>query len=58
MNTILRFVSACSILLLLAVPVFAHHSAAAYDTQKDIKVTGTITEYRFKNPHVYMMVQV
>src|SRR5215467_5798262 len=43
---------------LLAVPALAHHSAAAYDTQKEIKVTGTVTEYRFKNPHVYMTVQV
>jgi hypothetical protein len=49
---------ACSICVLLAAPVFAHHSAAAYDTQKDIKITGTITEYRFKNPHIYMMLQV
>src|SRR5262249_22221292 len=36
----------------------AHHSAAAYDTQKELKVTGTVTEYKFRNPHVYMMLQV
>jgi len=44
--------------LLLAAPALAHHSAAAYDTQKETKITGTVTEYRFKNPHVYMTVQV
>src|SRR5262249_615789 len=44
--------------LLLAAPALAHHSAAAYDTQKESKITGTVTEYRFKNPHVYVTVQV
>ena len=42
----------------LAAPLWAHHSAAAYDTQKEIKITGTVKEYRFKNPHVYLTVQV
>jgi len=42
----------------LALPLHAHHSAAAYDTQKETKVTGTVTDYRFKNPHIYMVIQV
>src|SRR5438874_197167 len=58
MNTIAKFVLAGSMSVALAVPALAHHSAAAYNTQQDLKVTGTITEYRFKNPHVYMMLQV
>jgi hypothetical protein len=36
----------------------AHHSAAAFDTRQEIKVTGTVTEYSFRNPHVYLVVQV
>jgi Family of unknown function (DUF6152) len=47
-----------SLLFLTAVPARAHHSAAAYDTQKEIKVTGTVKVYTFKNPHVYMTVAV
>jgi hypothetical protein len=39
-------------------PAFAHHSAAAYDTQKEVKVTGTVIQYRFANPHVYLTLQV
>lgn len=39
-------------------PLSAHHSAAAYNTQQEVKVTGTIRQYSFKNPHVYMSVQV
>src|SRR6266850_5236093 len=41
-----------------AAPAVAHHSAAAYNTQQEIKVTGTVTEYKFRNPHVYMTLQV
>ena len=44
--------------LALVVPALAHHSAAAFDTQQEVKVTGTVTEYRFRNPHVYLTVQV
>src|SRR5438552_13040460 len=42
----------------LALPLRAHHSAAAYDTQQEIKLTGTVRDYQFKNPHIYMVVQV
>jgi hypothetical protein len=44
--------------LVTAGPAFAHHSAAAYDTQKEIKVSGTVVQYRFANPHVYLTLQV
>lgn len=58
MNGIAKFVLACSMPMGLALPALAHHSAAAYNTQQEVKVTGTITEYRFRNPHVYMTLQV
>ena len=30
----------------------AHHSFAVYfDASKDVKITGTVTSYRFTNPH-------
>jgi Family of unknown function (DUF6152) len=48
----------CLVWLALAAPALAHHSAAAFDTQQEVKVTGTVTEYRFRNPHVYMTLQV
>jgi hypothetical protein len=49
---------ACSMALALAAPALAHHSAAAYDTQKELKVTGTVLQYRFANPHVYLTLQI
>jgi hypothetical protein len=57
MNNITKLILACALLLSLAAPALAHHSAAAYNTQQELKVMGTITEYRFRNPHVYMTIQ-
>jgi uncharacterized protein DUF6152 len=39
-------------------PVLAHHSAAAFNTQQQVTVNGAITQYSFRNPHVYITVQV
>ena len=44
-------------LSLSATPALAHHSAAAFNTQQEVKTTGTATAYRFANPHVYITVQ-
>lgn len=38
--------------LMVAVPLFAHHGTAAYDTTTTVTVSGTVTEFRFVNPHV------
>lgn len=48
-----RTVLACAIAS-ACTPVFAHHSSAAFDTQTVTTITGTITEYSFRNPHIYM----
>ncbi|HZI51241.1 MAG TPA: DUF6152 family protein [Terriglobia bacterium] len=58
MNRIAKVVVACSMSMGLAVPALAHHSAAAFDTTKEVKLTGTVKVYTFKNPHVYMTVEV
>ena len=39
-------------LLFLPALLMAHHSAAAYESTKQITVTGTVTEFHFVNPHV------
>ena len=40
-------------LLGVSVPLFAHHGNASYDT-KTITVKGTVTEYIWANPHVFL----
>ncbi len=38
--------------LAIAVPVFAHHGTANYDTTRMITVSGVATGFEFVNPHV------
>ncbi|MBT5485261.1 MAG: hypothetical protein HOH14_03305 [Gammaproteobacteria bacterium] len=40
-----------ALLALLAVPVIAHHSTAAFDSESVIKIEGEITQVRWINPH-------
>jgi hypothetical protein len=58
MNGIATVALACSLTLCSALPALAHHSAAAFNTQQETKTTGTVTGYRFANPHVYITLQV
>jgi hypothetical protein len=39
-------------------PLFAHHGTAAFDTTKAVTVKGTMTEFRFINPHVQLSFDV
>jgi hypothetical protein len=41
-------------LVILSVPVLAHHGTAAFDTSKMVKVKGTVTNLQFTNPHVLL----
>lgn len=36
--------------------LFAHHGNASYDTSKSVTVTGTVTEFYWANPHVFLKV--
>ena len=58
MNRIAHVALTCSLLLISSLPAGAHHSAAAFDTQQETKATGTVTSYRFANPHIYITLQV
>ena len=41
-------------LIAIAAPATAHHSFAMFDMQKDMTVVGTVTEFRWTNPHSFM----
>jgi len=43
--------------LALALPVAAHHSFAMFDFSKTMTMKGTVTEFRWTNPHVALLVQ-
>jgi hypothetical protein len=39
-------------------PLLAHHSAANFDTRAEVMVQGVVTRYDWKNPHVYMAIEI
>jgi Family of unknown function (DUF6152) len=51
------FIIACGICL-AAQSAVAHHSAAMFDSQKVKEITGTIKEFQWKNPHVWIQIYV
>ena len=38
-------------------PVAAHHSHAMFDGSVETEITGTLTNVRFANPHVYLRIE-
>src|SRR5262249_34993171 len=38
-------------------PAAAHHSTAAFDTSRVVKVEGTVTQFRWINPHASFKVE-
>jgi hypothetical protein len=51
---------ALAVLFLMAFgSVFAHHgSGVSYDLRKIVTMEGTVTEFQWRNPHVYVMYDV
>ena len=43
---------------LTAIPAFAHHSYAEFDTDKKLTLEGTVKEFQWTNPHSWMLVMV
>lgn len=41
--------------VLIALPLSAHHGAAEYDSTKSVSVQGTVTEVKYVNPHVLII---
>ncbi len=39
-------------------PVASHHSHAMFDYNQLVSITGTVTKFSFRNPHVYLYVDV
>lgn len=57
MNVLSRNILAAAIAV-SCMPAHAHHSAAAFNTDAEVTVTGVVTQYSFRNPHVYLTMEV
>ena len=44
--------------VLLVPPAFAHHSFAMFDAEKTITLNGTVKEFEWTNPHMWLYVMV
>ena len=49
---------AAAMALSVASPALSHHSHTMFDHTKDVTVVGTVTEYVFRNPHVFLYLDV
>jgi hypothetical protein len=49
---------AAAVLLAGAYPAPAHHSHAMFDHTKEVAVTGTVTSFIYRNPHVFLYMDV
>jgi hypothetical protein len=39
-------------------PAFAHHSFAMFDRDKEVTITGTVSEFQWTNPHAFIEIDV
>jgi hypothetical protein len=54
----LRIVLAVLVLAALQPALLGHHSAAMFDNTKVVEFSGTIKEFQWTNPHVWIQVNV
>jgi Family of unknown function (DUF6152) len=47
-----------AVVLVLLSPVAAHHGAASFDTEREITLKGTVTEWIWANPHCFLKFDV
>jgi len=53
----LKLFTGICVLLMVSVPLIAHHGTSAYDTTQLTTVKGTVADFQFNNPHVMISVE-
>jgi hypothetical protein len=54
----MRVVLSVLALMALQAALLGHHSAAMFDNTKVVEISGTIKEFQWTNPHVWIQVNV
>jgi hypothetical protein len=47
-----------AVLVLAAIPAVAHHSFAMFDQARTVKLSGTVTQFQWTNPHSFIELEV
>ena len=58
MSRVLKFALVAIAAMLTASSALAHHSFAMFDQSKSVTLQGTIKDFRWNNPHVFIQVLV
>lgn len=53
-----KFLAVLAGVMLVAVPLLAHHGFSMFEMDKDVTLTGTVEEYGWANPHTHILVKV
>jgi hypothetical protein len=53
-----RMLGAILAITLLELPLWAHHSFAMFEMDKDVSYTGVITEVKWQNPHIHFVLRI
>ena len=53
----MKYVTILIAAIVPATPVLGHHSDAGIDMNSNIILEGTVTEFYFRNPHAYFLVE-
>ena len=57
LDKIPAFGAAAAVAIALALPAAAHHSTAAFDNSRVVKIEGTIKQFRWINPHASIKIE-
>ena len=59
MSIVRAAVISCFGVLLISLPLFAHHSTGTvYDVSREVSLVGTVTKVEWQNPHIHIYVDV
>lgn len=58
MKKTLSFYVFFAVVMLSGRTLLGHHSHAMFDMTKEVTMTGTVTSYDYRNPHVFLHVDV
>ncbi|HEY6905354.1 MAG TPA: DUF6152 family protein [Candidatus Acidoferrales bacterium] len=58
MSRVLSYTLIAMAAMLTAGSAFAHHSFAMFDQSKIVTIQGTVKDFRWTNPHVFIQVMV